>query len=81
MIVDIDLVNRTATLHHHECACVPNPIGSPSKPFAALGAAGGWYPVADEEHAQEKADKHLHGVRVGRCAPCDRAGLLRPIFG
>jgi hypothetical protein len=80
MIVDIDFETNTATLHHPTCASLPEPIGTAAKPFAMLGEAGGWYPVANEEHAQEHADTLLPGVRVTRCAPCDEAGLLHPIF-
>lgn len=70
MLLDIDLRNGTSTLHNLACSAASTAHATFAKPFGRIGADGGWFPVVDRAHAEEKIQALSPELQLVECPMC-----------
>lgn len=70
MLLDIDTRIGISTLHDLRCGTAMTAHSTATKPFGRLGAEGGWFPVVDRTHAQEKVATWSPDLVLVECPMC-----------
>lgn len=70
MLLDIDNKKGVATLHSAACSVSSKAYSTIAKPFGRVAAEGGWFPVVDRPHAEEKIALWSPGTELVECALC-----------
>jgi len=70
MLLDINTKNGISTLHQLTCTAATMAHATATKPFGRLGADGGWFPVVDRAHANEKIAIWSPGLELTDCPMC-----------
>lgn len=70
MLLDINTRNGISTLHQLTCTAAMTAHTTATKPFGRLGADGGWFPVVDRAHAEEKIAVWSPGMELTECPKC-----------
>ena len=78
MLLDIDSRNGISTLHSLACRVSGAAHSTASKPFGRLGIDGGWFPVVDRAHAEEKIAVLSPELELVACPMCLPAEVARP---
>ena len=70
MLLDIDSRNGISTLHSLACRIAAAAHSTVGKPFGRLGVDGGWFPVVDRPHAEEKIATLSPELALVECTMC-----------
>jgi hypothetical protein len=70
MLLNIDILHRTATLHKEGCFHLPRSLGTKFKLVGQMGRDGGWFPVNSKADAVKIARQLAPKSEVVPCNDC-----------